>query len=440
MSVLTFKQGIHPEYNKDLTSDKPFRKAKRPTRVVIPLQQHIGAPCQPLVKKGEHVNMGQKIGETDSFVSAPVHASVSGVVKEIKEVSTPVGKKSLAVVIEADEEDTLAEEISTKGSLDDLSSDEIRKIIREAGIVGMGGAMFPTHVKLSVPEGKKAEFFILNGAECEPYLTVDHRMMLERPEDILFGMKAMMKAAGVEKGFIGIENNKPDAIESMESVVADEPGIEIKVLETKYPQGGEKMLIKAILNREVPAGGLPLDVGAIVNNVTTAVAVSDAIQKGMPLIERTITVTGSGIKEPANLVYKIGTSISELIEEAGGFTGNPKKIVLGGPMTGFAQPHTEVPGVKGTSGILVLTEDEVWDFDPQPCIKCARCVDSCPQYLMPVQLAKYTEYEMYDQLEEYNVLNCIECGSCSFVCPSKRPLMQYIKIGKAEIMARKRKA
>ncbi|MDI3548814.1 MAG: H+/Na+-translocating ferredoxin:NAD+ oxidoreductase subunit [Halanaerobiales bacterium] len=440
MSVLTFKQGIHPEYNKELTRDIPFRKAKRPARVTIPLQQHIGAPCQPLVKKGDHVDLGQKIGDSDSFVSAPVHASVSGVVKEIKKVPTPVGKESLAIVIEADEEDTLAEGIAPKGNLEDLSPEEIRKIIREAGIVGMGGAMFPTHVKLSVPEEKEAEYFILNGAECEPYLTVDHRMMISRPEDIVFGLKVLMKAIGVEKGFIGIEDNKPEAISSMQEAVAGEEGIEVKVLETKYPQGGEKMLIKAILGREVPLGGLPIDVGVVVNNVTTAVAVADAIKKGMPLIERTITITGRGIKEPANLICRFGTAINDLIREAGGFAGKPGKVILGGPMTGFAQPTTDLPVVKGTSGILVLPRKEVEEFDPLPCIKCARCVDSCPQFLMPVQLANFTEHQMYDKLERYNVLNCIECGSCSYICPAKRPLMHYIKLGKAEIIARKRKA
>jgi len=440
MNVLTFKQGIHPEYNKELTSGLPFKEANRPEKVTIPLQQHIGAPCRPLVKKGDHVNLGQKIGDTDSFVSAPVHASISGVVKEINKVIISTGKESMAVIINADEEDTIDEGIAPRGNLEALSPEEIKGIIREAGIVGMGGAMFPTHVKLSIPENKKVEYLILNGAECEPYLTVDHRMMLSRAEDIVFGLKALMKATGVKQAFIGIEDNKPDAIKSMEKVVGSEPGIEIKVMETKYPQGGEKMLIKAILRREVPVGGLPLDVGVIVNNVTTAIAVADAIQEGMPLIKRTITITGRGIQKPMNIICRIGTSIKELIEEAGGFNGKPGKVILGGPMTGFSQSSLDIPVVKGTSGILVLPQDEVEDFDPLPCIKCARCVDSCPQYLMPVQLANFAEHQMYDELEKYNILNCIECGSCSYVCPARRPLMQYIKLGKAEVMARKIKS
>ncbi len=439
MGVLTFKQGIHPEYNKDLSKDKPLRKAKRPSTVIIPLQQHIGAPCKSLVKKGDHVDLGQKIGDTDSFVSAPIHASVSGVVKEIRKVLTPVGKRAEAIVIEADDEDVLAEGIEPKGNLVDLTPEEIKGIVREAGIVGMGGAMFPTHVKLAVPKGKKVEYFILNGAECEPYLTVDHRIMIERPGDVVFGLKVLMKATGVQKGIIAIEDNKEAAIKSIKDAVSTEEGIEVIKLETKYPQGGEKMLIKAILNREVPVGGLPLDVGVIVNNVTTAVAVADAINKGLPLIERSITVTGRGVVEPVNLIYRIGTTIDQLLNEAGGFSGKPGKVILGGPMTGFTQPELNVPAVKGTSGIVVLPADEARDYEALPCIKCARCVDVCPQFLLPVNLSQYTEYEMYDELEKYQVLNCIECGSCSYICPAKRPLMQRIKIGKAEVVARKRK-
>ncbi len=438
MNTLTFKQGIHPDYHKELTRDKPLKKAERPERVVIPLQQHIGAPNKPLVKKGDRVKMGQKIGDSDSFVSAPVHASVSGVVEEIKKVKTPVGSTALAIIIKADEEDEYADNVKSPGKLEDLSPEKLRKIIREAGMVGMGGAMFPTHVKLSVPDDKKVDYFILNGAECEPYLTVDHRTMIEKADDVLLGMKVMMKASGAEKGIIAVEDNKPEAIESMKSVVKDEPNIEVKVFETKYPQGGEKMLIKAALGREVPMGGLPLDVGVIVNNVTTAVTVARVIKEGMPLVERTITVTGSGINEPCNLIYRIGTPIQELIDQAGGLKEKTAKIVLGGPMTGFSQSDTSVAGVKGTSGILVMLEDDIPDYTSQPCIRCARCVDSCPMYLMPVQLGNYVEQDMVDEMDEYNILNCIECGCCSYVCPSNRPLVHYMKIGKAEVMAKRK--
>lgn len=439
MSLLTFKQGIHPNYNKHLTRDKALKEIKRPDEVVIPLQQHIGAPLKPLVNKGDKVDMGQKIADTDSFVSAPIHASVSGEVKGIRDVLTASGEKETAIIIEADDRDTLSDEIKKGGAIDDLSADEIRKKIREAGIVGMGGAMFPTHVKLSVPEDKEIDHFILNGAECEPYLTVDHRMMVERPEDVLFGMKVLMKASGVEKGFIGIEDNKPEAIESMKRVVKTEDSIDVKVFETKYPQGGEKMMIKAALDREVPAGGLPLDVGVVVNNVTTAVAAAETLKTGMPLIKRTVTVTGDGIKNPQNFICPIGTKIEDIIEEAGGFVGKPGKIVLGGPMTGNAQHEVSVPIVKGTSGVLVLPPEKVVEYDPKPCIKCARCVDSCPMSLVPVKLAEYAEYEMYDKMDEYNIQNCIKCGSCSYICPANRPLLHNIEIGQAKLAAEKKK-
>ncbi len=438
MSVLTFKQGIHPEYNKELTREKPLKKAGKPEEVVIPLQQHIGAPLEPLVKKGEHVKKGQKIGDTDSFVAAPVHASVSGTVKGIQKVLIPSGQKTESIIIEADDEEEIDDSLKINKDTEDLTPKEIIDTVREAGIVGLGGAMFPTHVKLSVPDDKEVEYFVLNGIECEPFLNVDNRMMIERPTDIISGMKLMMKAADVKKGIIGIEDNKPKAISNMKKAVEKEDNIDIEVFETKYPQGGEKMLIKALLDREVPAGGLPLDVGVIVNNITTAVAVFEAITEGKPLIERTITITGEGIKEPTNLYYRIGTKVIDLIEETGGFEGTPGKIILGGPMTGGAQHTNEVPTVKGTSGVIVLHEKSVKKFDPKPCIRCARCVDSCPMYLLPLKLSDLAQYERYDELDKYNVQSCIECGSCSYICPSDRPLLDYIRIGKMEDMKLKK--
>jgi electron transport complex protein RnfC len=438
MSVLTFKQGIHPEYHKELTKDEPLRKAKRPKEIIIPLQQHIGAPLKPIVEKGDHVKKGQKIGDTDSFVAAPVHSSVSGTVKAIEKVRTPAGQKTLSVIIEADEEDVFDDSLKPDKDIEQLSSKEIIDIIREAGIVGLGGAMFPTHVKLSVPDDKNVEYFILNGIECEPFLNVDNRMMIERSKDIVNGMKLMMKASNVKKGIIGIEDNKPRAIANMKKAVENDSNIEIKVFETKYPQGGEKMLIKAALGREVPEGGLPLDVGVIVNNVTTAIAVLEAVTEGKPLIERTITITGEGITKPCNLYYSIGTKVKDLINEAGGFEGDPAKIILGGPMTGSAQHTIDVPTVKGTSGIIVLHKNSVAKFDPKPCIKCARCVDSCPMYLLPLKLSDLSQYENYDKLDEYDVQSCIECGSCSYICPADRPLLDYIRIGKMEDMKLKK--
>ena len=438
MNVKTFKQGIHPNYNKELTADKALKKAKDPAQVVIPLHQNIGAPCKPLVQVGDQVKVGQKIGESESFVSAPIHSSVSGTVKAVKEVELGTGGKTLSVVIESDGKDEVDESVKPKGDLSSLSGQEIINIVKEAGIVGMGGAMFPAHVKLNIPEGKTVDTVLLNGAECEPYLTVDDRIMVEQPEEVVFGLKALMKAVDVDKGAIGIEDNTPEAIEALRKATANEPNIEIVPLETKYPQGGEKMLITAVTGREVPSGGLPADAGCVVNNVTTAVALAKAIKEGRPLIDRSITITGRGIKEPQNVIAKVGTSVAELIEQAGGYKGKVGKVILGGPMMGKAVHHIDTPITKGTSGILVIPADEVHDYDPDPCIRCARCVDVCPTFLMPVSLSNYSRKEMYEELEDYNVLDCIECGSCSFTCPAKRPLLHYIRLGKAEVMARRR--
>lgn len=438
MKALTFKQGIHPKYNKELTKDKPLKIAKRPEEVIIPIKQHIGAPLKALVKKGDQVDLGQKIADGDSFVCAPIHASVSGTVKEIRKVTDPGGNIVDAVVIEAAEEDTLNSGLEKHENLDGLDAEEIRNIVREAGIVGMGGAMFPTHVKISIPDDKNVDYVILNGAECEPYLTVDHRVMVERPESIVFGLKALMKAAGAPKGIIGIEDNKPEAIESMRDAAKNDDNIEIQALETKYPQGGEKMLIEALISREVPAGGLPLDVGVVVNNTSTAAAVADAIRDAKPLYERSISITGRGINSPQNLIFRVGTSIGELIEQAGGLKENAAKVITGGPMMGAAQKSLDIPAVKGTSGILVLVKDEVEDFEPSPCINCAKCVDACPMFLMPTQLVDFAKHDMVEELEDWQVLSCIECGSCSFVCPAKIPLVHHLRLGKAQVMAKKR--
>ncbi|MFW5873422.1 MAG: electron transport complex subunit RsxC [Bacillota bacterium] len=436
MGLLTFKQGIHPSYNKDQTRNKEIIEAERPDVVYIPLQQHIGAPLKPIVKRGDEVERGQKIADTDSFVAAPVHASVSGVVKGIEKVNDPGGGRVNAIKIEVSEKDNDKFMEPLTADPEELESEKIRERIRESGIAGMGGAMFPTHVKLAVPDGKEVEYIILNGAECEPYLTVDHRMMLEKGHEIIEGLKLLIKATGAKKGLIGIENNKSDAIRTLKSLVADETNIEVKETETKYPQGGEKMLIKALLNREVPIGGLPLDVGVVVNNTSTAAAVYEAVKLGKPLIERPLTITGSGITKPMNINVKIGTPINDIIEQAGGFNGEVGKVILGGPMMGKAQPSLDVPVVKGTSGILVLQRHEVENYSPDPCINCARCVDVCPTNLVPTTIAKLAELEKLDRLEEMKVMNCIECGSCSYICPSRRPLVHNIRIGKAEVAAR----
>jgi electron transport complex protein RnfC len=303
----------------------------------------------------------------------------------------------------------------------------------------MGGAAFPTQVKLSPPPDKKIDTIIINGAECEPYLTADHRVMLEHSEDILFGLKAIMKAVGVEKGYVGIENNKPDAIKKMQELVKDENNIEVVALHTKYPQGGEKQLIYAITGREVPSGGLPMEVGVIVQNVGTTAMIAKAIKTGMPLIERVLTVTGSAIAEPKNLLVRIGTPFREVIQQCGGFKQTPGKVIMGGPMMGLAQASIDVPVVKGTSGILVLSKDEAKQYQERPCIKCARCVDACPVYLLPTRLSHFAQHGMWDEAEDYNALDCIECGSCSFVCPSKIPLVQRIRLAKSQILDRRKK-
>jgi len=436
MGLLTFKQGIHPSYNKKKTKNKEIVDAERPDTIYIPLQQHIGAPLKPLVERGDQVGRGQKIADTDSFVAAPVHSSVSGVVKGIEKVNDSGGGRVEAIKIEVSEEDTnnFMEPLTAKP--ENINPDDIRDRVREAGIAGMGGAMFPTHVKLAVPDGKKVEYVVLNGAECEPYLTIDHRMMIEKAKEIVEGLKLIMKATGAPKGLIGIEDNKPDAIRTLKSLVADEANIEVKETETKYPQGGEKMLIKALLNREVPVGGLPLDVGVVVNNTSTAAAVYEAVKLGKPLIDRPLTITGSGITKPMNIRVKIGTPVSEIIDQAGGFNGEVGKVILGGPMMGKSQPSLDVHVVKGTSGILVLQKHEVENYSPVPCINCARCVDVCPTNLVPTKLAKLAQLEKLDRMEEMQVMNCIECGSCSYVCPSRRPLVHNIRIGKAEVTAR----
>lgn len=441
MSSTVFKGGVHPEYHKELTASMAVNMMKTPEKVVIPLQQHIGAPCEPLesIEVGTEVKKGQKIAESSSFVSAPIHASVSGKVTAIGPYNHPMGRPVESITIESDGEDKWDDSIKSPGSPDNLAPDDIRKIVREAGIVGLGGATFPAHVKLSPPEDKKIDIVVINGAECEPYLTADHRVMLEKPEEIVFGLKMMLKALGAEKGVIGIEDNKTDAIKVMEQAVEEEENITVTPLHTKYPQGAEKMLIQVTTGRIVPAGGLPLEVGVVNHNVGTAVAITDAVREGKPLIERVVTVTGSGINRPANLMVRVGTLVSDVVEACGGLKDNTVKLVIGGPMMGLAQPNSDIPVIKGTSGILALTDQDVYLAESSPCIRCARCVDVCPVYLMPTSIAHASEHGLYKKAEKLNAMDCFECGCCSYICPSKIPLVQLIRIGKAEITKTKKK-
>lgn len=439
MSNLTFIGGIHPPHNKHYSEHQAIVEAQQPKQVRIPLRQHIGAPSEAIVEKGEYVKVGQKICEAGGFVSAPVHSSVSGTVKDIQKVLTG-GAMELCVVIDSDGLNVLHESVQPKGTVEALSDKELLAIIKDAGIVGMGGAGFPTHVKLSPPPEKKMDTVILNGAECEPYLTADHRLMLETPDRIITGLLALMKVLGASQGFIGIEDNKPDALEIMKKAAANHEAIQVVGLHTKYPQGAEKQLIYACTKREVPSGGLPMDVGACVNNVATAAAISDAITLGMPLIERICTVTGSAIKEPKNLKIKVGTSLKEIIEQCGGYRETPKKMILGGPMMGLSVFNEDMPSTKTTSGILMLNEADAAIPEPENCMKCGKCVSTCPAFLQPLYISAYALKDDFEKSESFGAMDCIECGSCSFICPSKRPLLPSIRLAKREILANRRKS
>lgn len=439
MKLLTFKGGIHPPYNKEYSEKKVLEKAESPKVVYIPLQQHIGAPAKAIVKVGEEVKLGQKIGDQQGFVSCNVHSSVSGKVIGIKEHELS-GGIGTCIIIENDFKDEIHENVKPIKDVEDLTKEDIVNIVKEAGIVGMGGATFPTHIKISPPSDKHIDTVILNGAECEPYLTADHRLMLENPEDVVYGLYVLMKALDVKKGYVGIEVNKLDAIESIEKEVKKYSNIEVARLEIKYPQGAEKQLIYACTKREVPSRGLPMDVGVVVNNVATAAQIAKTIKTGMPLVERITTVTGNCINEPKNLITRVGTLVSEIIEQCGGLKDDKKigKIIMGGPMMGIAQHTIDVPINKGASGILCLDEQESKTPKPQNCLRCGKCLDVCPAFLQPLYISAYSLKNDYQNAESYKALDCIECGSCSYICPARRPLLQSIRDAKREIISRKK--
>jgi len=431
----TFKLGgIHPAENK-LSVCQAIEPLPLPEKVFIPVSQNLGAPSKVIVNKGDTVKAGKLIARGEAFISANVHSSVSGKVFRIDKVIDTSGYKREAVVIDVagdeweesiDRTDAIKREIS-------LTQKEIIGKLKEMGIVGLGGATFPSHVKLMVPEGKKAEVLIINGVECEPYLTSDHRIMLEKAEEILIGARILMIGLGVKKAIIGIENNKKDAIDKISSLVSNYEGIKVQALKVKYPQGGEKQLIKALTNREVPSGRLPIEVGCVVNNVGTAFAVYEAVQKNKPLFERVVSVTGKSVTKPANFLVRIGTPISLLIDRAGGLPEDTGKIISGGPMMGKALTSLDTPVVKGSSGILLITEKEASRFQVQNCIRCGKCTTVCPMGLEPYLLSQLIKHEYYDRAESGRIMDCIECGSCHYACPSARPLLDYIRVGKNKV-------
>ncbi|MDD4823562.1 MAG: electron transport complex subunit RsxC [Bacteroidales bacterium] len=429
--------GIHPPENK-LSAGKKIEQLALPDQVVIPLSQHLGAPTQAVVAKGDKVKVGTLIAKAGGFVSANVHASVSGTVAKIDTVVDASGyrKPALFIDVEGDEWEPsidLSEELSAH--IDSISAEDILRKISENGIVGMGGATFPTHVKLTPPSGMKAEILIVNGVECEPYLTADHALMLEKGKEILIGVRLLMKSIQVNKAIIAIENNKKDAIANLELLAREYEGIEVCPLQMKYPQGGEKQLIDAVISRQVPSGALPIATGAVVQNVATAFAVYEAVMKNKPLIERVVTVTGKCLTHPSNFKVRIGTSISLLIEAAGGLPEDTGKVIGGGPMMGKALVSTSVPITKGSSGVLLISRKESQRKESTSCIRCAKCTSVCSMGLEPFLLGTLAERGMFEEMEKELVMNCIECGSCNFTCPAHRPLLDYIRLGKSKVGA-----
>lgn len=437
MAKLTFVGGVHTYDGKELSKDKPIQDVLPKGELVYPLSQHIGAPAKAIVKKGDRVLAGQKIAEGGGFVSANIYASVSGIVKAIEPRRVVTGDLVTSIVVE---NDCLYEstEFYPVAPIDKLSREEIIDIIREAGIVGMGGAGFPTHVKFSPQKPEEIDYIIANCAECEPYLTSDYRRMLEEPEKLIGGLKIILSLFENAQGILAVEDNKPDCITLLRQLTKDEPGITVKALKTKYPQGGERQLIYATTGRKINSGKLPADAGCIVNNVDTMVAVYRAVAEGRPLMERIVTVTGDAVAEPRNFRVRIGTSYQELLEEAGGFREQPEKIICGGPMMGFGMFDLNVPTTKTSTALLALTRDEVSAFEPGPCINCGRCVEACPERLIPSRLADYAGRFDEENFKKNSGMECCECGCCSYICPAKRPLTQQIKSMRRLQLAKKK--
>jgi electron transport complex protein RnfC len=434
----TFKGGVHPPHHKNLTEDLPIEMIRlRPSQmVVVPMSQHLGAPCQPTVEAKQAVTAGQVVGSSEAFVSAPVHSPVNGMVKEVSPQPHPSGRKVLSVVIETAENQPEPVDwcrVPADFNPGKFSKEEIAKLIRTAGIVGQGGAAFPAAVKLTWNPQRPVTTVIINGCECEPYLTSDYRLMLESPRSIVAGLQLAIQAVGASRGIIAIEDNKPEAINGIYKTIQNLPNIQLAVCRTKYPQGGERQLINAVLGKVVPTGGLPLEVQVVMVNVGTASSIFRACSAGQPVTERIVTVTGAGIRRPGNFRVPVGMMLKDLVEWCGGLTEDAAKVLLGGPMMGPTTPHLDVPILKGTSGITVLTEAEISRKKEAACIRCCRCVDHCPLKLVPTQIAHAVKAGDLEMAQRYDLMACVECGCCSYVCPSHIPLVQYLRSGKARV-------
>lgn len=427
--------GVHPHDNKIYSAHQPITECPLPAKAIIPLVQHIGAPAQPVVEKGQKVKVGELIAKAGGFVSANIHAPFSGTITKIDATTDAWGLRMPAIFMDVEGDEWLETIDRTTAIKRDCSLEpkEIVDKVAAAGIVGLGGACFPTQVKLLPPPGKKAEVLIVNGVECEPYLTCDHQLMLEHGEEIVIGIQILMKALGINRAIIGIEKNKPDAIDHMRQLASKALGIEVKPLKLKYPQGGEKQLIDACIGRQIPSGALPIEVGAVVDNVATIYSVYEAVQKNKPLISRVMTITGKSLSKPGNYSVRFGTPLSEVVAIAGGVPEDTGKIIGGGPMMGRAMNNIDMPANKRVSGLLFMPENESRRVEEENCIRCGKCVGACPMGLEPYLLSKQAELAMWDDMEKHSIMDCIECGCCMFTCPSHRPLLDYVRMGKAKV-------
>ena len=432
----TFQSGVHPDDAKELTAARPIRRLPFPDEVVLPLQQHTGAPATLMVRVGDHVERGDMIANAEGFISSPIHASAAGKVVAIGPWPHPSGRYQTAVRIAVDRYAAQTPRRRLVPHWEELSREEIVAAVQQAGVVGLGGAAFPAHVKLSPPADQVIDTLLVNGCECEPYLTSDHRVMVEYSERVYLGIRIMLHCLGIQRAVIGIERNKPDAIETMRAAVPEDLDVEVRDVEAKYPQGAEKMLIKALLDREVPSGGLPGKVGVVVQNVGSVATLAEVFETGLPLIERIVTVTGPGVREPGNWIVPVGTRLRDLLAGSGGLADNASEIIFGGPMMGTAISNLDTPVLKGTSGVLVLSEGETPSKENYPCIRCGHCLDACPVFLNPQRLGNLAANERWSEMLEVHLMDCMLCGCCSYVCPSNIPLTHLFAMAKAALLRR----